>query len=345
MNAIEWTGRELRLLDQTKLPLQIEWHDCRTAADVASAIRTMVVRGAPAIGVAAAYGMVLAAAQAGSLDPAAYQQAMLEAADLLKAARPTAVNLAWATDRMLALASELAPDEAFSALEVAANRLAADDIRVNQLIGQHGATLIPDQARILTHCNTGALATVGYGTALGVIRAAVDAGKQVEVFADETRPYLQGSRLTVLELMQDDIPVTLITDSMAGWLMALGRVDLVIVGADRVAGNGDVANKIGTYSLAVLARHHGIPFYVACPVSTLDSSLADGNEILIEERAAEEVTHFGGVRIAPEGTSVWNPAFDVTPHDLVTALITEKGVVYPPYTEGLARLLGQDRTG
>lgn len=332
MNALEWTGRSLRLLDQTKLPRAIVWLDCQTHQDVARAIADMVVRGAPAIGAAAAYGLVLAAQANPALE--SLQQAAVE----LGNTRPTAVNLRWALQRMLR-AADLATDHLAAVLEAEANRLAEEDVAVNRAIGRHGAELVPAEARILTHCNAGALATVGYGTALGVIRAAVEQGKRVEVFADETRPYLQGSRLTVFELMQDQIPVTLLTDSMAGFLMAQGRVDLVVVGADRVTQNGDVANKIGTYSLAVLAKEHGIPFYVACPLSTLDLSLPSGDQIPIEERSASEVTGVGGLQLAPDGVKVWNPAFDVTPHRLVTALITERGVIRPPYGPALADLL------
>jgi methylthioribose-1-phosphate isomerase len=303
--------------------------DCRDYQAVAKAIRDMIVRGAPAIGVSAAYGMVLAA-QAGA--------DLVQAAKELQSTRPTAVNLRWALQQMLQTA-QCAKGPVATHLEEQANQMAAQDVTVNQAIGRFGAELVPDGARILTHCNAGALATVGYGTALGVIRAAVEQGKQVRVYADETRPYLQGSRLTTFELMQDNIPVTLITDSMAGFLMAKGQVDMVVVGADRVTANGDVANKIGTYSLALLAKEHGLPFYIACPLSTLDLSLTSGDQIPIEERPIREVTHVGGMQIAPTGVEVWNPAFDVTPHRLVTGLITEKGVIYPPYSPALRRLL------
>ncbi len=339
MQAIDWTGHSLRLLDQTKLPATIEWVECHTYQDVAWAIRHMIVRGAPAIGASAAYGLVLAAQGCRhELSPAICQETMVKAAAELRSTRPTAVNLAWAIERMLRAGAGLTGDSLAVRLEQEANAIAMEDVEVNRAIGRFGAELVPNAARILTHCNAGALATVGYGTALGVVRAAVEQGKKVEVFADETRPYLQGSRLTTFELMQDGIPVTLITDSMAGWLMARGGVDLVIVGADRVAANGDVANKIGTYTLAVLAKEHQIPFYVACPLSTLDLSIRSGEEIIIEEREAREVTHVGGVPLAPEATRVWNPAFDVTPARLVTALITEKGLVYPPFDSKLMAL-------
>lgn len=339
MQAIEWTGQSLRLLDQTKLPAVITWVECQTYEDVALAIRQMIVRGAPAIGAAAAYGLVLAAQNCSQASAVFCPEIMTDAAAKLRATRPTAVNLAWAIERMMAVVAGISEENLALRLEREADAIAQEDVRVNRTLGSLGAEVVPNRARILTHCNAGALATVGYGTALGVIRAAVEQGKQVEVFAGETRPYLQGSRLTAFELMQDGIPVTLITDSMAGWLMARGGVDLVIVGADRVAANGDVANKIGTYTLAVLAKEHQIPFYVACPVSTLDVNISTGKEIVIEEREAREVTHVGGVRLAPEATRVWNPAFDVTPAHLVTALITEKGVLYPPFMPALKPLI------
>lgn len=338
MQALEWTGRSLRLLDQTKLPATITWVECQTHEDVALAIRQMIVRGAPAIGAAAAYGLVLAAQTCAESNLVSCAEIMADAGAKLQATRPTAVNLAWAIDRMLSVAAGTGGQNLALRLEHEANTIAEEDVQVNRVLGRLGAELVPASARILTHCNAGALATVGYGTALGVIRAAVEQGKQIEVFADETRPYLQGSRLTTFELMQDGIPVTLITDSMAGWLMAKGGVDLVIVGADRIASNGDVANKIGTYTLAVLAREHQVPFYVACPLSTLDLSIKTGEEIIIEEREAREVTHVGAVRLAPEAARVWNPAFDVTPAHLVTALITEKGVIYPPFESALKSL-------
>ncbi len=341
MNAIEWTGTVLKLLDQTKLPTKIEWVTCETSIEVANAIRDMIVRGAPAIGAAAAYGMVLAAGEIHQHDDEAFKRELQAAAERLRQTRPTAVNLGWALERMLRVGLRSQPADARAELQAEADRIAEEDVAVNRAIGRFGAELVPENANVLTHCNAGALATVGYGTALGVIRAAVEQGKQVEVFADETRPYLQGSRLTTFELMQDNIPVTLITDSMAGFLMSRGKVDLIVVGADRVTRNGDVANKIGTYTLAVLAKEHNIPFYVACPISTLDVSLSSGEEIPIEERAAEEVTHVGGTRLAPEAVRVWNPAFDVTPHQLVTALITEKGVIYPPYSDKLIKLISE----
>lgn len=336
MNALEWTGKSLKLLDQTKLPGEIVYVECTDYREVALAIRDMAVRGAPAIGAAAAYGLVLAAQSNKGESSIAH---LRRAAEDLRCTRPTAVNLRWALERMLQVAIATGGFAMAASLEKEANLLAEEDVAANRVMGRYGAALVPDGARILTHCNAGAFATVGYGTALGVIRAAVEQGKRVEVYADETRPNLQGSRLTALELMHDQIPVTLITDNMAGFLMAKGLVDLVLVGADRVTRNGDVANKIGTYSVAVLAKEHGIPFYVACPLSTLDLTLGSGDEIPIEERPSSEVTHIAGRQVAPVGVKVWNPAFDVTPNRLVTALITEKGVVYPPFGGAISQLL------
>jgi len=286
---------------------------CSNAAEVAEAIRTMVVRGAPAIGVSAAFGMAMAARAGDDLH---------EAARLLKSSRPTAVNLAWAVDRMLAHDGDLTAE---------AERILAEDVEANRRMGRFGAQLLGETATVLTHCNAGALATGGYGTALGVIRAAVESGKRVAVFADETRPYLQGARLTAWELQQDGIDVTLITDNMSGHFFQQGKFDAVIVGADRIAANGDAANKIGTYTVAVLAHVHGVPFYVAAPMSTVDPACPSGEHIPIEERSAQEVTEILGARIAPEGIHVRHPAFDVTPARLITAIITEKGVFRPPY--------------
>ncbi|HET8775080.1 MAG TPA: S-methyl-5-thioribose-1-phosphate isomerase [Thermoanaerobaculia bacterium] len=314
-----WHGNALSLLDQRLLPRQETWIECRTASEVADAIRTMVVRGAPAIGVSAAYGMAMAAAQGEDLQ---------EAARTLKAARPTAVNLAWAVDRML---------EAGGALSVA-ERIHREDFEGNVRMGRYGAELLGERSTVLTHCNAGALATAGYGTALGVIRAAVEGGKSVAVFADETRPYLQGARLTAWELQREGIDVTLITDNMAGHFFQQGKFDAVIVGADRIAANGDAANKIGTYTVAVLANAHGVPFYVAAPVSTIDPACPSGAGIPIEERSAEEVTDIYGSRVAPEGIQVRHPAFDVTPARLITAIITERGVLRPPYGEAIRAL-------
>ena len=320
VESIRWHGDHLDLLDQRRLPEDIVYVTCRTAAETAAAIRDMVVRGAPAIGCAAAYGIALDARTGRNL---------AEAEALLAASRPTAVNLFWALERMRGSADPQA--EALA--------IYAEDIAANKAMGAFGAALIADGARIMTHCNAGALATAGHGTALGVIRSARDAGKTISVIANETRPYLQGARLTAWEMVQENIPVTLVTDNMAGHLISRGQVDVVIVGADRIAANGDTANKIGTYTLSVLAHRHGIPFYVAAPLSTFDPAIPDGSHIPIEERPAEEVTGYRGVRWAPAGVQVCNPAFDVTPADLITAIITERGTVVRPDRAGIARLL------
>lgn len=333
MEAIRWEHDALLLLDQTRLPAAESWLRYTDYREVAQAIRTMVVRGAPAIGIAAGYAMVLATREcAGKAD---FPASMSRAKEILAASRPTAVNLFWALDRMERCWTAFGPD--LSRLEEEAQAIHREDIRMNRAMGQAGAELVPQGARILTHCNAGALATGGYGTALGVIRAAHAQGKVSMVYADETRPLLQGARLTAYELVQDQIPVTLICDNMAGALMAQGKVDLVIVGCDRMAANGDFANKIGTYSLAVLARHHGIPFYTALPSSTIDLSIPDGSLIPVEQRDGDEVTGFAGVRTGPTGVQTWNPSFDVTPHNLLTAAITERGVLRPPFDRGLAK--------
>ena len=337
MEAIRWNHDALSLLDQTRLPLEERWLPCTDYRQVVRAIRTMVVRGAPAIGVAAAYATVLAAREgAGTPDFAAF---MARAQEELASSRPTAVNLFWALDRMEACWRAWGPD--LPRLEREAQAIHREDLEMNRAMGRFGADLVPLGARILTHCNAGALATGGYGTALGVIRAAHAQGKVAMVYADETRPLLQGARLTAYELAADHIPVTLICDDMAGALMARGQVDLVVVGCDRMAANGDFANKIGTYSLAVLARHHHIPFYTALPSSTVDLSLPDGRGIPVEERGPEEVSSFAGRRTGPEGVPVWNPSFDVTPHQLLTGIITERGVLTPPFGRGLARWFSQ----
>jgi len=322
---MRWTGEALELLDQRALPERFEYVACRTAADTARAIREMVVRGAPAIGCAAAFGVALDAGRGAELEAAF---------EALANSRPTAVNLFWALERMRRTSKQ----HGASALEAEAIAIYEEDLAVNRALGAHGAELVPDHARIMTHCNAGALATAGHGTALGVVRSARDQGKALSVVANETRPYMQGARLTAWEMVQERIPVTLVTDSMAGFLMSRGEIDLLIVGADRIAANGDVANKIGTYTLAVLAKRHGLPFYVAAPLSTFDLSLADGASIPIEERAAEEVTGYRGTRWAPNGVAVRNPAFDVTPAELVTGLITERGVLPTPSRAGIAKL-------
>jgi len=320
VTPLSWDGQTLSLLDQRLLPREETWIACQTAPAVADAIRTMVVRGAPAIGVAAAYGMAMAAARGDDLQATAAE---------LKAARPTAVNLAWAVDRLLGLGGDVV------AMRELAERIHSDDVANNQRMGRHGAELLGASSTVLTHCNAGALATAGYGTALGVIRAAVESGKRVAVFADETRPYLQGARLTAWELQRDGIDVTLITDNMSGHFFQQGQFDAVIVGADRIAANGDSANKIGTYTVAVLAHAHGVPFYVAAPLSTIDPACVDGSGIPIEERSALEVTEINGLRVAPVGVQVRHPAFDVTPARLITAIITERGVLRPPYGEAI----------
>ncbi len=324
VTPLRWDGRSLFLLDQRLLPRQEVWIECRTSSEVAEAIRTMVVRGAPAIGVSAAFGMAMAAQRGDDLQIAGKE---------LREARPTAVNLAWAIDRMLRVHAEGTGD-----LTVEAQRILTEDVAANRRMGEYGAELLGAQTTVLTHCNAGALATGGYGTALGVIRAAVEAGKRVAVFADETRPYLQGARLTAWELQRDGIDVTLITDSMSGHFFQQGKFDAVLVGADRIAANGDAANKIGTYTVAVLANAHGVPFYVAAPVSTVDPHCPTGAEIPIEERSALEVTDIGGTRMAPEGIQVRHPAFDVTPARLITAIITERGVLRAPYGEAIRGL-------
>jgi len=340
-NTIKWDGDSVILIDQRILPSKEEYVICRQTAEVAQAIVDMVVRGAPAIGVTAAFGIVLGLKESGVTDVDKARLRLLELVELLGSTRPTAVNLFWAIDRMKRRFEILAPlgvKMLIEGLEREALDIQREDIELNRKMGLYGAELVPDGSRILTHCNAGALATAGYGTALGVIRAAVDSGKKVEVYADETRPFLQGARLTAWELHKDSIPVTLITDNMAGYLMAKGKVEMVIVGSDRIASNGDVANKIGTYSVAVLAKEHGLPFYVVAPTSTFDLSIGSGDEIPIEERLPEEVTHIQGVRIAPEGVPVANPAFDVTPNRLVSAIVCENGVARAPYTESLPQL-------
>jgi methylthioribose-1-phosphate isomerase len=333
VETLRWRGARLELIDQRALPARLEYVSCTNAAEVAEAIRSMVVRGAPAIGCAAAFGVALEAKRQERCTRAEFDAAMEIAFRSLAASRPTAVNLFWALDRMRAALGAGTRDDPRSTagrLAEAALALFNADLETNRAIGRAGAALVPDGARVLTHCNTGSLATAGHGTALGVIRSARDQGKRISVIASETRPYLQGARLTAWEMMREKIPVTLITDNTAGHLMRLGKIDLVLVGADRIAANGDVANKIGTYTLAVLAERHRIPFYVAAPLSSIDTSAADGSAIPIEERSASEVTGYAGMRWAPEGVSVANPAFDITPAELVSGLFTEKGVVTRP---------------
>ena len=334
MEAIRWEDSALYLLDQTRLPAEERWLRYTDYRQVANAIRTMVVRGAPAIGIAAAYATVLAAQE--NACKGDFPASMSQAKETLAASRPTAVNLFWALDRMEKLWLSVGPD--LPRLEAEARAIHREDVQMNETMGKAGAELVPQGARILTHCNAGALATGGYGTALGVIRTAHAQGKVSMVYADETRPLLQGARLTAYELVKDQIPVTLICDDMAGCLMAQGKIDMVVVGCDRMAANGDFANKIGTYSLAVLAKHHGIPFYTALPSSTIDRSIPNGGHIPVEQRGGEEVTGFAGVPTGPAGVQTWNPAFDVTPHELLTAVITERGVLRPPFDRVLADL-------
>ena len=341
MDAIRWQGNSLALLDQTRLPVEEVWNTYTDYRKVADAIRRLVVRGAPAIGVAAAYALCLAAMEYKGQDPEEFQKSMAAASAELAASRPTAVNLFWALDRMgLALGAAGCGAEALPILIREAEAIHREDVAMNRAIGAAGAAIVPHGARILTHCNAGAIATGGYGTALGVVRSAFTQGKVEMVYCDETRPLLQGARLTAWELVKDGIPATLITDNMAASLMAQGKIDLVLLGCDRMAANGDFANKIGTYGVAVLAHYHGIPFYSVLPSSTIDLSIPDGSHIPIEQREASEVTHFAGVRTAPEGVGVYNPAFDVTPHRLLTGIITEKGVIHPPFAEQLAERFG-----
>jgi len=339
--TIQWTDDGVVMIDQTRLPRQEVYVTCHDYREVAEAIRSMIIRGAPAIGVATAMGVALGVLHAAE---ASLDFEFDEICKTLAATRPTAVNLFWAIERMRRVYESVRAcplPQIRKRLVEEACRIRLEDIAINESIGRHGAPLLPDGKTILTHCNAGALATAGYGTALGVIRAAIAAGKKIDVFVDETRPFLQGARLTAWELLRDGIPVTLITDNMAGHFLRSGRIGAVVVGADRIAANGDVANKIGTYSVAVLAHENGVPFYVAAPISTLDLTLESGDAIPIEQRAAAEVTEVFGVPIAPQGVSVQNPAFDVTPARYVKAIITERGVAFPPFPEPLARLAAQ----
>src|SRR5216684_4050565 len=341
IQTLEWTNSGVVFIDQTKLPTEEVYVTCTTHQQVADVIRNMVVRGAPAIGVAAGMGIALGVKNSKAENGADLKKDFDQICETIRQTRPTAVNLFWAIRRM---------QEKFEALRIRpvpqiqealieeSQRMHAEDIAANQAMGRHGATLMPSNGGVLTHCNAGALATAGYGTALGVIRAAVEQGKKIHVYADETRPFLQGSRLTAWELMKDGIPTTVISDNMAGVMMQQGKIGAIVVGADRIAANGDVANKIGTYTVAVLAKEHGIPFYVAAPISTVDLETPDGSKIPIEQRNAKEVTHFAGKAVTPEGVEIENPAFDVTPAKFVTAIITERGIVRAPYQETLRKL-------
>ncbi len=341
IQTLEWTDQGVRFIDQTKLPTEESYVTCKTYQQVADAIRNMVVRGAPAIGVAAAMGIALGAKNSKAETVGELKLELDQICEIIRQTRPTAVNLFWAIRRM---------QEKFERLRIRpiaqikqelveeAQRMHAEDIAANQAMGRHGATLMPSEGGVLTHCNAGALATAGYGTALGVIRAAVEQGKKIHVYADETRPFLQGSRLTAWELMKDGIPTTVISDNMAGAMMKQGKIGAIVVGADRIAANGDVANKIGTYTVAVLAKENNIPFYVAAPVSTVDLACPDGSKIPIEQRNAREITHIAGKQVVPDGVSIENPAFDVTPAKYVTAIITERGIARAPYDDSLRNL-------
>jgi len=341
VKTLEWTEAGVRFIDQTKLPTEEVFVTCRTYQQVAEAIRTMIVRGAPAIGVAAAMGIALGARDLKASDIAEFRSGFGQICRALGQTRPTAVNLFWAIRRMQRCFEGLVGNpipQVKLGLIAEAQRMHEEDIAANQALGRFGAALLPASGGVLTHCNAGALATAGYGTALGVILAAVEAGKQLHVFADETRPFLQGARLTAWELMKDGIPTTLICDNMAGVMMAQGKVQAAIVGADRIAANGDTANKIGTYTVAILAHEHHIPFYVAAPFSTVDMETPDGSRIPIEQRAASEVTHIGGRQMAPDSVLIENPAFDVTPARYIKAIITERGLAQAPYVESLRAL-------
>lgn len=339
--TLEWTDSGVRFLDQTKLPTEEVYVDCTTHQQVADVIRNMVVRGAPAIGVAAALGIALGVKNSKAESAAELKKELDEICDVIGKTRPTAVNLFWAIRRMQQKFESLRVrpvQQIKQSLIEEAQRVHAEDIAINQAMGRHGAALMPASGGVLTHCNAGALATAGYGTALGVIRAAVEQGKKIHVYADETRPFLQGSRLTAWELVKDGIPTTVISDNMSGAIMRQGKIGAVVVGADRIAANGDVANKIGTYTVAVLAKEHGIPFYVAAPISTVDLETPDGSKIPIEQRSPAEVTHIAGKAITPAGVGIENPAFDVTPARLVTAIVTERGIARSPYEQSLAAL-------
>jgi methylthioribose-1-phosphate isomerase len=341
IQTLEWTPGGVVFIDQTKLPTEEVYVTCTTHQQVADVIRNMVVRGAPAIGVAAAMGIALGVKNSKAENGADLKKDFDQICETIRRTRPTAVNLFWAIRRMTEKFERIrihSVAQIKQELIEESQRMHAEDIAANQAMGRHGATLMPASGGVLTHCNAGALATAGYGTALGVIRAAVEAGKKIHVYADETRPFLQGARLTAWELMKDGIPTTVISDNMAGAMMQQGKIGAIVVGADRIAANGDVANKIGTYTVAVLAKEHGIPFYVAAPISTVDLATPDGSKIPIEQRDAKEVTHIAGKQMVPDGVEVENPAFDVTPAKYVAAIITERGIVRAPYTESLRKL-------
>ena len=341
IKTVEWTSQGVRFIDQTRLPIEEVYVTCGTYQEVATAIRDMVVRGAPAIGVAAAMGIALGVKQSRAQDVASLRTEFGQICRAIGETRPTAVNLFWAIRRMQQKFESVAPQGVHQigiTLAEEAQQMLVEDIAANQAMGRHGATLMPNSGGVLTHCNAGALATCGYGTALGVVRSAIASGKRLHVFADETRPFLQGSRLTAWELMKDGIQTTVIADNMAGAMMRQGKIKAVIVGADRIAANGDVANKIGTYTVAVLAKEHGIPFYVAAPWSTVDMNTPTGEKIPIEQRSPKEVTHHAGKQVAPDGVLVENPAFDVTPNSYVAAIITERGIARPPLIDSLKEM-------
>ena len=343
IQTLEWTSRGVVFIDQTKLPTEEVYVICTTHQQVADVIRNMVVRGAPAIGVAAAMGIALGVKNSKAENGADLKKEFDQICEIIGQTRPTAVNLFWAIRRMTEKFENLRIRpiaQIKEALIEESQRMHAEDIAANQAMGRHGAALMPASGGVLTHCNAGSLATAGYGTALGVIRAAVEAGKKIHVYADETRPFLQGSRLTAWELMKDGIPTTVISDNMAGVMMQQGKIEAIVVGADRIAANGDVANKIGTYSVAVLAKEHNIPFYVAAPFSTIDLETADGSKIPIEQRNPKEVTHIAGKQMTPDGVQIENPAFDVTPAKYVTAIVTERGIARAPYKESLQKIAG-----
>ncbi len=344
--TIEWQNDKVVMIDQRKLPAQEVYVTCKTPAEVARAIKTMVIRGAPAIGVAAAMGIALGMLRSKASGTKQFAVELNKLGELMAGTRPTAVNLFWAIDRMKGSFSRgVEAGESVQELKVRLEKEAIaihdEDLASCRAMGKFGAEVVPANARILTHCNAGALATAGYGTALGVIRAAAEQGKVLQVFADETRPFLQGARLTAWELVRDHVPTTIITESMAGPMMRSGGIDFIVVGADRIAANGDFANKVGTYTVAMMAKAHNVPFYVAAPLSTIDLNTPDGDTIPIEQRNAREMTHIGSIRIAPEGAGIWNPAFDVTPHHLVSGIITERGIVRAPYTESLRKLFAR----
>lgn len=341
IKTLEFKDEKLYLIDQRKLPNSFEIFICENYTDVDFAIKDMVVRGAPAIGASGAYGVVLGAKEYKHLDKKDFLEKMKEVSNTLNKSRPTAVNLMWGIKRMENIIEEnkeLSPVEIYEKLKEEGNNIAKEDVKINKTMGEYGNTLVPEKATILTHCNAGALATVGYGTALGVIRSAFYSGKDIFVYADETRPRLQGAKLTSWELVKENIPCKLISDSVAATLIRDGKIDLIVVGADRIATNGDTANKIGTFMLSVVAKTYNIPFYIAAPISTIDFNIKTGKEIVIEERDDEEVTHIQGVRIAPEEIEAYNPAFDVTPNENITAIITEKGIINPPFKENILKL-------